>query len=116
MSDATTPAIAFEGRALPTDARGYLRDRADWSRALATELARRDGIALTDEHWQVLGFLQDYYDAFGMAPGMRLLVKALAARLGAEKGSSRYLYRLFPAGPAKQACRYAGLPMPVSCI
>jgi tRNA 2-thiouridine synthesizing protein E len=47
---------------------------------------------------------------------MRLLVRALGQRLGAEKASSRYLYRLFPAGPAKQACRYAGLPMPVSCI
>jgi tRNA 2-thiouridine synthesizing protein E len=47
---------------------------------------------------------------------MRLLVRELAQRLGAEKGQSRYLYRLFPEGPAKQACRYAGLPKPVSCI
>ena len=51
-----------------------------------------------------------------MAPPMRVLVKAVAVRLGSEKGESRYLYRLFPEGPAKQACRYAGLPRPVSCI
>jgi TusE/DsrC/DsvC family sulfur relay protein len=47
---------------------------------------------------------------------MRLLTKVLAARLGKEKASSLYLYQLFPDGPAKQACRYAGLPKPISCI
>jgi tRNA 2-thiouridine synthesizing protein E len=51
-----------------------------------------------------------------MAPGMRLLLKALATELGPDWGTSRRLYRLFPEGPAKQACRYAGLPKPVSCI
>ena len=47
---------------------------------------------------------------------MRLLVRELAGRIGAERGSSRQLYRLFPQGPARQACRYAGLPRPLSCI
>jgi TusE/DsrC/DsvC family sulfur relay protein len=47
---------------------------------------------------------------------MRALVKLVGERLGHEKGSSRYLYRLFPDGPGTQACRYAGLPRPVSCV
>ncbi len=109
-------AIEFEGRVLATDAAGYLRDRADWSEALAQELARRDGLILTEDHWQVLRFVRQYHDEFAMTPGMRLLVRAIAKQLGEDKGNSRYLYRLFPDGPAKQACRYAGLPKPVSCI
>lgn len=109
-------ALELAGRTVDADAQGYLRRLEDWDEALALELARRDGIALTPEHWEVLRFLRDYYMAYRMAPGMRLLVKELGTRFGQDKGNSRYLYRLFPEGPAKQACRYAGLPKPVSCI
>jgi tRNA 2-thiouridine synthesizing protein E len=108
--------IEFEGRVIETDARGYLRNLDDWCRELAVELARRDGLALSDAHFEVIDFLRAYYAEFRLAPPMRLLVKEIARRFGADKGQSRYLYRLFPEGPAKQACRYAGLPRPVSCI
>jgi tRNA 2-thiouridine synthesizing protein E len=108
--------IECDGRRVETDARGYLRNLDDWSEALAIEMARHDGIVLTEAHWEVLRFLRAYYAEYRLAPPMRLLVRELAQRLGAEKGQSRYLYRLFPEGPAKQACRYAGLPKPVSCI
>jgi tRNA 2-thiouridine synthesizing protein E len=47
---------------------------------------------------------------------MRALVRLTAARLGEARGTSRYLYRLFPDGPGTQACRYAGLPRPASCV
>jgi tRNA 2-thiouridine synthesizing protein E len=108
--------LLFEGREIETDERGYLRHADDWSAPLAAELARRDGIELGAAHWDVLNFLRGYYAEFRMAPAMRLLVRELSAKLGADAGSSRALYRLFPEGPAKQACRYAGLPKPVSCI
>jgi tRNA 2-thiouridine synthesizing protein E len=109
-------AIEFEGRLIATDERGYLLERADWSARLADHLAARDGITLDAGHWEVLNLLREHYDAFRIAPPMRLLVKEIGRRFGAEKASSRYLYRLFPDGPAKQGCRYAGLPRPVSCI
>lgn len=108
--------IEFDGRTIPCDAQGYLLNQGDWTPALAQELARRDGLVLTPAHWEVLRFLREHYAEYQLAPPMRLLTKAIAARHGAEKGSSRYLYRLFPDGPAKQGCRYAGLPRPVSCI
>ena len=109
-------AIEHGGTTIATDARGYLCDAQDWSEALALEMARCDGVELGDEHWLVLRYLRRYHAEFGLAPGMRLLVRELQRELGTERGSSLALYRLFPEGPAKQACRYAGLPRPVSCI
>jgi len=109
-------ALAFQGREIALDERGYLVHAQDWSEPLAVHMGALDGIALGDEHWAVIRFLRRYHAEFRMAPGMRLLLKALAAELGPEWGASRKLYRLFPDGPAKQACRYAGLPKPVSCI
>jgi len=88
-----------------------------WAAGLGTAaMAEDDGMVLTEAHGEIIRFVQEYWDEYDMAPPMRLLVKAVAARLGDDKGNSRYLYRLFPEGPAKQACRYAGLPKPVSCI
>lgn len=113
---ATRMPIEFANRSIATDANGYLRRLEDWDEALAAELARRDGMTLTPAHWDVLNFLREYYAEYRMAPAMRLLVKEIATRFGVDKGNSRYLYRLFPEGPARQACRYAGLPKPVSCI
>jgi dissimilatory sulfite reductase related protein len=100
----------------PVDARGYLLDREQWSRDWAGTMAARDAIVLSGEHWEIIEFLRDYHERFAMAPPMRLLVKELGRQFGPDKASSRYLYRLFPDGPARQACRYAGLPKPVSCI
>ena len=79
-------------------------------------MAAADGVELTDDHWQVLEFFRSYYEQYEIEPPMRALVREVAERLGGGKGSSRYLYRLFPDGPGTQACRYAGLPRPVSCI
>lgn len=109
-------ALAFDGREIALDERGYLLREDDWSEPLAAHMAALDGVALGDEHWAVIRFLRRYHAEFRMAPGMRLLLKALAAELGPDWGASRRLYRLFPEGPARQACRYAGLPKPVSCI
>lgn len=98
------------------DEHGYLVDWQDWSESLAEAWAAADGIELGEEHWAVLHLLRDYYGEFGIAPPMRALLKLARERLGDEWSDSRRLYRLFPGGPAKQACRYAGLPKPVSCI
>ncbi len=108
--------LAVAGRVLPTDPEGYLRDIGDWSPEVARAMAAGDGIELTAEHWEVIDFLREYYRQYAFAPAVRILVRAIARRMGAEKGNTRYLYRLFPEGPAKQACRYAGLPRPTGCV
>ncbi len=99
-----------------TDSSGYLLDASQWDRNLAIHWAAQDDLELTESHWQVIDFLRQFYQQFETAPGMRMLLKALQKAYGDEFSTSRHLYQLFPLGPAKQACRYAGLPKPVSCI
>ncbi len=98
------------------DQHGYLKNFLDWQPAFAEQLAANDGLSLSLSHWEILHFLRQYFDQYRTAPPIRLLTKAIAASLGVEKAKSIYLYDLFPDGPAKQACRYAGLPKPLSCI
>ncbi len=101
---------------LETDHEGYLMSRDSWSQPLAVELAAADGIELSEAHWEVIHFLQEYYENYEIAPAIRILTKQIGKRFGKEKGNSKYLYELFPKGPAKQACRYAGLPKPTGCV
>ncbi|MBK4716279.1 MULTISPECIES: sulfurtransferase TusE [Tenebrionibacter/Tenebrionicola group] len=108
--------LMFKGKEVATDGEGYLKNSADWSEELAAAIAEKEGIALSFEHWEVVRFVRDFYLEFNTSPAIRMLVKAVANKFGEEKGNSRYLYRLFPKGPAKQATKIAGLPKPVKCI
>ncbi len=108
--------ITVDEQRIPLDENGYLEDRTRWSPAFAETMAGIDGIRLTEAHWQIIRFVQDFYNRFDIAPPMRALVKAVKQEIGEQQGNSRYLYRLFPDGPARQVTLYAGLPKPVSCI
>ncbi len=108
--------MEFNGKDIETDAQGYLKNSGDWHEALAEAIAKQEQIALTEAHWQVIHFVRDFYLQFNTSPAIRMLVKAMKQKYGEEKGNSRYLYRLFPQGPAKQATKIAGLPKPVKCI
>jgi dissimilatory sulfite reductase related protein len=108
--------IEVMGQTYETDEEGYLANRSDWSEDVAKEMARLDNCELTDAHWEVINFLREYYDEYQIAPAVRVLTKAIGKKLGADKGNSKYLYELYPYGPAKQACKYAGLPKPTGCV
>lgn len=105
-----------DGREIAVDEKGYLLNPSEWDREVAEHMAKRDGVKLTDDHLAVLGIFREYYARNEIEPPMRALVKLVAKEMGREKGNSRFLYRLFPEGPTTQACRYAGLPRPLSCI
>ncbi|MCH8501835.1 MAG: TusE/DsrC/DsvC family sulfur relay protein [Aliidiomarina sp.] len=104
------------GRHYATDKHEYLADFSEWNEELALHIAELEAITMTAEHWEVVKFVRSFYEQYDTSPAMRVLVKAVAKSLGEEKGNSRYLYRLFPKGPAKQASRIAGLPKPAKCI
>ena len=105
-----------DGRRLAIDEKGYMLDPSEWDSGVAEHMASRDDVRLVDDHFKILRIFREYFREYEIEPPMRALVKMAAAELGEEKGNSRYLYRLFPQGPTTQACRYAGLPRPLSCI
>jgi TusE/DsrC/DsvC family sulfur relay protein len=104
------------GQTIDADEEGYITDISQWSKELAGMIAQGEDINMTDEHWEVVNFLRDYYEEYQVAPAVRVLTKAIKKSLGPDKGSSGYLYELFPYGPAKQACKIAGLPKPTGCV
>ncbi len=110
------PTIESGGKQIELDEDGYLTNLDDWTKELAQLLADQDGQKLEDAHWDVINFLRDYYNQYQIAPMIKILVKEIKKKMGADKGNTKYLYQLFPDGPAKQACRYAGLPKPTGCV
>jgi len=108
--------IEVNGKTVELDEEAYLVDLSEWDKDIAIRLAGDDDLELTDAHWEVINFLREYYDDYQIAPAVRVLTKAIGKKLGRDKGNSKYLYELFPYGPAKQACRYAGLPKPTGCV
>lgn len=109
-------AIELNGKSYETDEEGYLENLADWDADIATVMAELDDCELSDNHWEVINFLREYYEEYQIAPAVRILTKAIGKKLGKDKGNSKYLYELYPYGPAKQACKYAGLPKPTGCV
>ncbi|MFU2047768.1 TusE/DsrC/DsvC family sulfur relay protein [Avibacterium gallinarum] len=101
---------------IETDNEGYLLDLTQWTPEVALAIAEKEGLSLTEAHWEVIHFVRDFYQEYNTSPAIRMLVKAMAQKLGEDKGNSRYLQRLFPEGPAKQATKLAGLPKPAKCL
>ena len=109
-------AIEVNGKTVETDEEDYLVNLSDWTKEIAEVLAKQDELELTEQHWEIITYLRDYYEEYQIAPAVRVLTKAIGKKFGKDKGNSKYLYTLFPYGPGKQACRFAGLPKPTGCI
>ena len=101
---------------LITDKEGFLKSLNDWTPRAADLIAESEGITLTDEHWEVIKILRNFYQQFEISPAMRILVKTIKESLGEEKGNSIHLMKLFPGSPAKLASKIAGLPKPTNCL
>ena len=108
--------ITVNGMEYQTDEDGYLVDVDQWNKDVAVYLAKEEGVDMSESHWEVINFLREYYEEYKIAPMIRILTKAIGKKLGKEKGNTKYLYELYPGGPAKQACKIAGLPKPTGCV
>ncbi|MDP6121395.1 MAG: TusE/DsrC/DsvC family sulfur relay protein [Rhodospirillales bacterium] len=106
----------LNGKVIEHDEEGYIVDIEQWSEELADVIAVQEEIEMNDEHWEVVNFLREYYQEYQIAPAVRVLIKAMKKAFGEDKGNNKYMYNLFPYGPAKQACKIAGLPKPTGCI
>ena len=102
--------LEFDGKSIETTDSGYLVSQDDWSKELATHIAKQESLELTDKHWDLLNYLRDEFnDNAGNQPNTRKMVKAMSSIWG-EKVDSKALYDLFPQDPSKQGGRIAGLP------
>lgn len=101
---------------LNVDNEGYLRNLNDWNEEIAAKLALEEGITLTEQHWELIWVIRDFYQQFQLSPAMRPLIKATSQALGTDKGKSIYLMKLFPGSPAKLLAKIAGLPKPDNCL
>ncbi len=90
------------------DSEGYLTDLAQWTREIGSEIAKEEGIEMTDQHWQVIEYLQESFRN----------KESLSIRSIGKRGpvSIKEFYALFPDGPLKKASRIAGIPKPASCV
>ena len=91
------------------DGEGYLVDRSDWTPEVASEIARRDGYEISEEHWKFINAAREMYDENAVVPPIRKFAKAMEV-------DAKYLYELFPKGPMKMICKVGGLPKPTGCV
>ena len=102
--------INIEGKDYAIDEDGFIQDPAVWDEAVAKGLAKTEGVdELTEDHWKVVNYLREYYLQYNIAPMIRKLCKESGFKL-------KEIYDLFPSGPAKGACKVAGLPKPTGCV
>ncbi len=110
MPDQHTRILHVDGRAIATDSEGYLRNLDDWSEDFARALAEREGLTLTEEHWEVIRYLRRFYEEHGVQAQVRAMIRHFTALWGPRRGSNLYLHQIFPrGGPQKQGNRLAGL-------
>jgi TusE/DsrC/DsvC family sulfur relay protein len=104
------PLVNFGGKDLEVDEDGFITDPNLWDEDVAKGFAKEEGITeLNESHWKVIKYLREYYAQFGIAPMIRKLCKDTGFQL-------KQIYELFPSGPAKGACKLAGLPKPTGCV
>lgn len=98
------------GQQVLIDNEGYIQDMSEWSEAFARALAKEEGLELTDEHWEVIYYIRDYYEEHQVQAQVRTMIKHFANLWGPERGNNRYLHDIFPkGGPQKQGNRLAGI-------
>jgi tRNA 2-thiouridine synthesizing protein E len=102
--------LTIEGKDYAIDEDGFIQDPAVWNETVALGLAKTEGVEeLTEDHWKVVNYLREYYLQYNIAPMIRKLCKESGYKL-------KEIYDLFPSGPAKGACKVAGLPKPTGCV
>ncbi len=102
--------LLVEGQEVLTDQEGYILDMDAWSEGFALAQAAKEGLRLTDEHWQVIRFIREFHEVHNVQAQVRDMIKHFREVWGPEKGGNRHLHDLFPmGGPQKQGNRLAGI-------
>ncbi len=108
--------LTIGNKQIPVDSEGYLEQLSDWQPEVAEQIAKKEGLELTEAHWEIINLLRRFYQEFELSPAMRPLVKYIGLNMGKEKAKSIYLMQLFGESPAKMTSKLAGLPKPTNCL
>jgi len=103
--------IHSESNIVELRADGYLKNMNDWTPELAEKIALKEGITLTEQHWDVLNIMREYYAEYNTSPILKLLRRELAMQYGKERATLASLDALFPNGVQTQGSRLAGVPL-----
>ena len=106
--------MEVDGQVVETDEEGYLVDPGEWNALVAEQFARQEGIVLTDVHWGVLNFMRAFFEEHQVAADARFVIKHMAEDMGLGSQARNDLFKLFPYGYVKQACKIAGMRRPRS--
>lgn len=110
MASEETGSMEVNGKTIALDGNGNLVNTADWDEDVGSALAAKEGIELTQDHWDVISYLREqYFDQGGAQPMERVILKEMAKRWN-RKITSKDMYKLFPLAPSKQGNKVAGLP------
>lgn len=109
------PHLQVNGEAVEVSEAGWLEDCRVWNEEIAKAIAQAEGVALTDEHWDVIREARAYFEEYGLVAEQRIFMKLMKEKFGPDRATQQYLYQLFPHGPLKQGNKIAGLPRPKGC-
>ncbi|MDO9084626.1 MAG: TusE/DsrC/DsvC family sulfur relay protein [Anaerolineaceae bacterium] len=98
------------GKVVEVNEEGFLANPADWTKEIAAELAKEEGIPeLTEAHWKVIDFSRQTAGSTGSSPTLRSITSGSGV-------NTKELFTLFPKGPAKKVAKIAGLGKPEGCV
>ncbi len=104
------PKVTLGGQEIEVDEDGFIQEPKNWNKAVAEDLAKiEEAYPMSEDHWKLVDYLRNYYLEFEIAPPIRMLTKKTGLDL-------KYIYQMFPKGPAAGACKVAGLPKPTGCV
>ena len=102
--------MEVEGKTIEFDKEGFMLDPGSWDEKVAMAIAGEEGVEqMSDKHWGIVNFIRGYWKEHDLAPPVRLICQEVGVNV-------REIYKLFRAGPARGACRIAGLPKPDGCV
>ncbi len=104
------PILEIHGKKYEVDEDGFLQSPEIWNQEVALDFATTEGLAdLSERHWQIVNYIRNYWKENDIAPMIRRICKDTGCKLSD-------IWDMFPSGPAKGACKVAGLPKPTGCV
>ena len=107
--------VKVANKSIDINEQGYLINLNDWSESYVKNMAKKDGIKLYNDHWEIIFYFREYYHQNLVSPTMHHMIIELMSKnikFHDKKKYEEHIYSLFPSDPIREICKLAGLPMP----